>query len=583
MNKNHYLKIPYSPYTDTLGKNLSYIKEYSKQLFPNKKLNIAIYGMGPNGIYLSDTLSGFNFIKSTLCVDRRVSITTKGKASIKPEELITQNNIDLLIVTTAPQHYKAIENSVCKHLKNIHVLYIFKHFVGQTYHTNSDTTFSPITAIKSAINSRKYFSANLLIRSNLHIQPYNHRLLMLKDHIAKLVNEKDLENDELIGNVNCPYNIIIQIIDNCNLKCYMCFRQNGTYSPPPFFKKPMSRVIFQQILKDVDFNNVASVCLGGSGEVFMHPDILYFMDYILERGSRVQFITNGSLLNSTLSEELAKRSGYDLQLSLDAFSKKTYDSIRVGAVFDDVIKKFTYFVNCLSKSKTDVNLSITSVLMRRAIEEFPMIIRFAAELGIPVVTGNNIVMTGHAAKDPEESLIFHPLLFNRVRSESLELAAKKGVTLNFPEPFPLKKKELKITKIGGEANHWDICHEPWTRLDMRSGSFHFCCGGHPGIPFKSEFMDTPEAKPFSLKNMTGYNSIKELFNCKILRTLRTQLLTNKPPKYCRNCFQQSNNLHNFNFHSAFSQDLLAPDVYQTAKNSFEKKFQGQEYLEIMLR
>jgi MoaA/NifB/PqqE/SkfB family radical SAM enzyme len=302
------------------------------------------------------------------------------------------------------------------------------------------------------------------------------------------------------------------------------------------------------------------------------------------KGGRVQFITNGSLLRPKLAQKLAERSGYDLQLSLDAFSKRTYNSIRVGADFDDVIKKFTYFVDCLRETKSDVNLSITSVLMRRSIEELPMIIRFAARLGIPLVTGNNMVMTGNAINEPEESLVFHPTLFNRVRNQCLGLADETGVTVNLPEPFPLTKEELSPNNASRKkANYWDICHEPWTRLDMRSGAFCFCCGGHPGVPFNKAFVEHPSAEPFSLKYMTGFNTIYDLFNSNVLRTLRKRLLTDRPPKYCKNCVQKSNTLHGYNFHTAFNKDIIPHDAYNAARSRFIKKFHGTEYLTIMLK
>jgi len=438
-----------------------------------------------------------------------------------------------------------------------------------------------IAAIESAIHSENYYSANLLIRSAMQGQPDNPELMVLRNRLAELV--RGLDDDAPIFTVKSPNTIGIQIVDNCNLKCFMCFRQNPTYYVNPFFKKPMSRAAFESLVEGVNFSNVASVCLGGSAEVFLHPDILYFMDCILERGCRVQFITNGSLIDSKLAEELAARSGYDLQLSLDAFSQETYESIRVGARFDDVIRKFTYFVQCLRKNNADVSLSIATVLMRRAIEEFPMIVRFAADLGIPVVTGINLVMTGAAVKYPEESLVFHPALFNQVRADSLALAAEVGVRVNLPEPFPLRREDRPVVDSGKSADHWDICHEPWTWLYMGSGGFGVCCGGHPGLPYRKEFMDEPEAEPFSLKVLTGHHTLTELFNSQVVRTLRRELVTNTPSPYCRNCLQQSNNLHNFSFHSAFNKKAMAPDDYRHARESFIKTFDGTDYLELMIQ
>lgn len=585
MNNQDHLKIPYSQYTDTLESNVSKILELIDKRYSEKKPVVAIYGMGANGIYLTHMLSQKDCVESIICVDRQISINLNGFLTLKPNELIKRNDIDLLILTTSPQHYKQIDRTVCCKLDETDVLYVFDHFID-TADTDcpniEQRAYSQMAAIKAAMDAGRYFSANLLIRSGLQLQPADSGLLELKALLSEIVTQKDLDDDELIGNVQSPNNIVIQLIDNCNLKCYMCFRQNGSYAPHHYFQKPISREMFERLLAGVDFSNVGTVCLGGSGEAFLHPDILFFLDYIIERETRVLFITNGSLLNSKIAEELAKRSGYDLQLSLDAFTPDIYNSIRVGADFEAVIKKFTYFMKCIEKHNSDINLSIASVLMHRSIEDMPKIVNFAAESGIPAITGNNIVMTGYAGEHPEESLVFHPKLFNQIRSESLELAREKGITLNLPEPFPLEKKAVDRIDSNGGARHWDTCHEPWTRLDMRTGAFSICCGGHPGIPFRHEFMEAPYAEPFSLEYMTGYKIMNELFNGKILRTLRKQLLTNRPSKYCRNCFQQSNNLHNFNFHSAFSKDLLSPEIYRRAKEAFMKKFQGTEYLEMML-
>lgn len=588
MIKNQNLNIPYSPYTDTLEEHMRLVVEHIRQMAPGKKLQIAIYGMGSNGIYLCHSLSGLDCVEAIFCVDRSVKININGCMAMHPDELAAHGTADAVLVATSPQHYKDIERFLAKTMPTTPVVFMFDHFVEKTAPTcasKNNTMDSRTAAIRAALNTGQFFSANLLIRSGLQYNPDHPGLLRLKSDLAERVEAGDLDDDELIGQVRSPNTIVLQLIDHCNLKCYMCFRQNGTYTPHPFFKKPMSRGMFEHLVEGIDFRRVASVCLGGSGEVFLHPDILYFTDYIIERGGRVQFITNGSLLHKRLAEQLAERSGYDFQLSLDAFTFRTYESIRVGARFDDVIEKFRYYCDCLKASGTDVNLSIASVLMRRSIEEFPMIVSFASELGIPVVTGNHIVMTGHAVHDPDESLVFHPELFNRVRCESLELAANKGVTVHLPEPFPLGQAQTDREKESSDAkaNYWDICHEPWTRLDMRTGAFCICCGGYPGLPFKKDFLMAPESEPFSLAFMTGYASINDVFNAKPLQTLRKQLLTNKPSRYCRNCFQQSNNLHKFNFYSAFNKDIMPSDAYAMAKDAFMRKFHGTPYLQMMIR
>jgi len=98
----------------------------------------------------------------------------------------------------------------------------------------------------------------------------------------------------------------------------------------------------------------------GIGESLLHPKFSEMLEYIFEKNNENKIFTeftmntNATFMDENITNMILKCASMKNQvfnsfqyiiLSIDAFSKKTYDNIRRGGDFDKVIKNIKYFIN----------------------------------------------------------------------------------------------------------------------------------------------------------------------------------------------------------------------------------------------
>jgi len=89
----------------------------------------------------------------------------------------------------------------------------------------------------------------------------------------------------------------VEITSVCNLNCEYCYlRRTKTY---------IDKTTFIHILSFLEKLGCNRIQLIG-GEPFCHPNILHFLDISLNRGFKVSIYTNGTLLDKTIIEHIAK-------------------------------------------------------------------------------------------------------------------------------------------------------------------------------------------------------------------------------------------------------------------------------------
>jgi MoaA/NifB/PqqE/SkfB family radical SAM enzyme len=546
----------------------------------NGRRRLLLYGLGPAGAIIKELFLHDNRFEFLGVADVKAMCQKNGDL-IRPEDIGTLDDVGLILVTTAPSHYKTIEQTIRRQQQDVPIVFLFapQHHMHQVQSGKATQIDNAVVdMVRQDMETGNYFKCNLDLRNLRQCHPDDERLTALAEKLTRADHEVVPSTSALIDNVPGPYTTNIQIVDNCNLRCFMCTRRRKDHKLSPLFRHPMSQEAFEAIASAID-SQTTDVFLGGSGEAFMHKDILAFVDYLLDRHKRVHVVSNGTLLSPSLADELGQRNGFDMQLSLDGMTKATYESIRIGAQFEPVIDNFSRLARNVARSRTDSRLELVTVLMRRNIEEFPKVIALANDLGLPQVHGLFMVMEGDAPAIPEESLVFHPELFNDVRQECLAEGERLGVTVSMPEAFRLDAPETAA--VHRPAAH-ELCQAPWTRMDMGIGGYAVCCGQGPGIPYTKTFLAGDMTAPFTFKGMTGFESLNDLYNSEILRRVRRGLITRQPLECCLRCKDQHLLGTGYRFESAFSPVRVAPELFNQAKALFLQKFEGTDYAARML-
>ena len=122
----------------------------------------------------------------------------------------------------------------------------------------------------------------------------------------------------------------------CNLNCRMCFRHNWFNEKTGLMDgKTVKNVL--EIFKNKQFG---CVFFGGMGEPLMHPDIVSMVNEASLCGKKVELITNATLLTEEVTKKLLAAGIDTLWVSLDGFSKESYEAIRKGSLYSLVEKTF---------------------------------------------------------------------------------------------------------------------------------------------------------------------------------------------------------------------------------------------------
>ncbi len=150
-----------------------------------------------------------------------------------------------------------------------------------------------------------------------------------------------------------PIHLDVEITNFCNLGCPMCPRtvqiKEGIFGKV----EHIDFNLFKKLIDEGAENGLCSVKFNYLGEPLMHPRVAEMVKYCKDRGILdVMFNTNGVLLKEKMSYDLLEAGIDGIFISFDSVKKEEYESIRVGAKFEDVVnnvKQFTRIRNSNEK------------------------------------------------------------------------------------------------------------------------------------------------------------------------------------------------------------------------------------------
>ena len=178
------------------------------------------------------------------------------------------------------------------------------------------------------------------------------RLSILKDYVLK--------NTKVSGR---PFELGIELTNRCNLDCLMCPRQNMKRK-----QGDMDFRLFKRIIDD-NFGSLEFVSLQQYGEPLLYPKLIEAIDYCKQKNVRCGISTNATLLDEKLSESII-RSGLDhIILAFDGASRETYEKVRKGSSYDQVVGNIKTFLELREKMDSDIFTVIQCIYMRDTEDE----------------------------------------------------------------------------------------------------------------------------------------------------------------------------------------------------------------------
>lgn len=237
------------------------------------------------------------------------------------------------------------------------------------------------------------------------------------------------------------YPMIIQLehTNRCNARCIMCGHANVD-------KKKcfdMADDTFDKIEEMLPF--CKHVGLHGYGEPFLAKDLIRKFETYKKYGVRLYANTNLSYLPESHIPYIAGMFD-EINVSIDGFTKQTFEFIRQGLSFEKVIENFkTLTVRC-----PDVVVNIHATLMRQNILEVPMAIEFAYQNRVQKVVFNEMIPLA-ANGNYDDSVCRYPAATAYMLKAAIERATEFEIKVEFPQKlignYPLDEIQRQIREL----------------------------------------------------------------------------------------------------------------------------------------
>ncbi len=389
-----------------------------------------------------------------------------------------------------------LKGSIKKILRKVPILFYMAYYV---YRKVKNFT-RPIT------NERIPYETQILIKNDL---------MKLKAYNEALADEEQQRHSPITGAM--PTFMTMNMDAQCNLRCIMCIRRK--YPQKAINALRYDFKVYKQVANDT-FPYAKWVQLTTAGEPLMANNLREQLKIMKKYSVKADLVTNATLLNNDdLIKEILQILGC-LHVSIDAATREIYESIRIGAKFEQVMENVRKFNRLREELYTTdkPRLHFQVVLMKRNIKELPKLIELAKGLAVDSIECSHVVI--HDERLKNESLVYHKELANYY----MKVATKKAIELNLHLDIPPLFNAVDDVQGRRSENNLrseiKTCPFLWKRAYIEwNGNVSPCCvPGHP-------VMGNVKKNPFP-----------EIWNNELYQEMRRRLSTDNPFECCKHCF-----------------------------------------------
>ncbi|MBZ0153159.1 MAG: SPASM domain-containing protein [Planctomycetes bacterium] len=315
----------------------------------------------------------------------------------------------------------------------------------------------------------------------------------------------------------------------CNLKCFMCNQFLDPNSP----KEMLDEQIYEKVVREL-YPYARTMQLSAFGEPLMTPRMAQKLDDLERYGVKLEMVTNGTLMmrESRFREQLLRCLEL-VTFSMDGATRATYNSVRTGADFDEVVHNITRFserrLELPAASRPKLNFNY--ILMRRTVAEAPKFVEMVHRWGGDQIVFNHLVTFHPSLKG--ESLNYCRAYANEWQDRTREVAKALGVTISIPPNFTdvASPEPAAVAVAGGEA-------KPAAKPARPCGPPPIRCWFLWQRIYLTPFGDVV---PCCLAAMPHFGSLKkdtffDIWNGPTYQSYRQHVFTERPLGKCRTCY-----------------------------------------------
>jgi radical SAM protein with 4Fe4S-binding SPASM domain len=184
---------------------------------------------------------------------------------------------------------------------------------------------------------------------------------------------------------DAPLHLDIEPTNACNLKCPMCPRTVLLAEDDGKKKLKLGYMdfeLYKNLIDQAAKIGVYSIKLNWLGEPLMHPRLVDMVKYAKEQGIiDVMFNTNAVLLSEKMILNLIDAGLDRIFFSFDSPVKETYEKVRVGANYDDVLTNIKNINKIKAMQGIDYPLTrVSMVLMKNNKQELQQYIELFEDI-----------------------------------------------------------------------------------------------------------------------------------------------------------------------------------------------------------
>lgn len=322
-----------------------------------------------------------------------------------------------------------------------------------------------------------------------------------------------------------PRRLQVEVTGACNLRCRMCLVRYR-----PRLGRIEGAFPFERFVALLDeLPDLEQVTLQGLGEPLLHPDLVAMVAEAKRRGLRVGFNTNGTLLTEAKAEALVAAGTDWMHVSVDGATPGTFEHIRDGARFGQVIRNLRRLVVVRAHlGSATPSIQLNAVLMRSNLRELDDLVQLAADVGVDRLwlqalshdfsdTGGDAAYVEIRSFAEQESVWAGGAdLVGELPARARHLADRLGVALRLPEDGP-------PDELAAGAGTDLPCDWPWTSAYVtHDGKVQPCCMVMGDDRIVLGHLDDP-------------GGLAAAWHGDAYRRFRRELASDRPPAVCRGC------------------------------------------------
>jgi len=148
---------------------------------------------------------------------------------------------------------------------------------------------------------------------------------------------------------------VIEVCGACNYKCKMCPHSfDGGRERP--FRQMMNYQMYLDILDQLIDSEIEEIFLEGSGEPGMNKKLPKFIEAGYERGFKMSFITNGSLMKGQFMKDIVDAGLHFARFSVTGYNREKYKEWMSEDNLDMIIKNANDMIAYIKESGSEATI-----------------------------------------------------------------------------------------------------------------------------------------------------------------------------------------------------------------------------------